>query len=117
VEICAKKFALWRVILYFMVKLLTGLYRVFLLVVLCVIAFYARLIYQRMPMTLGEWSETSQNPAIRRALVSNRMPVVRIPDEVDVNIPRDVDVNVTNDTLDVNVQNEVTVSGAVSIEH
>jgi hypothetical protein len=53
-----------------MVKLLTVLYRVLLLVVLCVIAFHAHLIYERMPLTFGEWFKTKHDPVNRRELVA-----------------------------------------------
>jgi hypothetical protein len=72
-----------------------------------VIAFYDRLIYERMPLTYGEWYKHMTN-----ALVTSNMrtecSLIRIPDEVDV--------NVTNGTLDVEVENQVEVSGTVSIE-
>lgn len=112
----------------FMVKLLTGLYRVLLLVVLCVIAFYARLIYERMPMTEGEWRATMANPDTLHRLVDQRLPVVGFApgSRVDVNVTntdldvnlvgKPIDVKVTNDPLTVEVDNEVRVSGAVSIE-
>jgi len=107
-----------------MYKLLTALYRLLLLGVLSAIAFYTYLIYQRMPMTMGEWV-TIKDRTARRNVIADRMPVVKIPDELDVNVTNesldvdvgnDVNVNVTNPALDVDVGNEVEVSGRVSIE-
>ena len=60
-----------------------------------------------MPLTYGEWYKHMTNATLHE-LHAKRMPLVRIPDEVDV--------NVTNGTLDVEVENQAEVSGTVSIE-
>jgi hypothetical protein len=102
-----------------MSKLFSCLYRCALLILLGVIAAYSFLIYERMPMTVGEFAKIKDEHE-RRDMLANRTPMIKVPGTVDVNVTNaslDVDADVTNSELDVNVQNEVTVSGTVSIEH
>jgi hypothetical protein len=74
-------------------------YRILLLAALTTIAFYARLIYERMPLTYGDWVQARRANPSERAAALNREVIVKVPD-----------------TLTVDVDNEVQITGSVSIE-
>ena len=89
-------------------RVLTVIYRILLLALLGTIASNAYLIHEQMPLNYGELRNSTKLSADMRRQISNREAVVYIPNTVSV----DVD----NTSLDVEVQNEVQVTGSVSIE-
>jgi hypothetical protein len=96
-----------------MSKAIITLYRIVLLASLIAIALYAKLIYERMPITFGEF-EKAKASKLSKDFVQSRIPMMRIvggevsvSNELDVNVTNtELDVNVTNDPLNVNVTND-----------
>jgi hypothetical protein len=83
-------------------------YRILLLGALGTIAGYAYLIHERMPLSYGELRNSSKLRSDVRRQILDRQAVVHIPDTISV--------EVDNSPLDVEVQNEVQVTGSVSID-
>jgi hypothetical protein len=71
------------------------------------IAVFAVLIYQRMPMTYGEYSSLKANRSALKDAANNRMPVIGIPGTVKVDVTNDpLSVEVQNDTLSVELDDQ-----------
>jgi hypothetical protein len=78
------------------------------------IAVFAILIYQRMPLTYGEYSSLKGNRTALKDAANNRMAVVGIPGEVKVDVTNDplevglggqpIDVHVDDDPLPVTIE-------------
>ncbi len=77
------------------------------------IAVFAGLIYQRMPLTYGEYVRAKANRTALQEAVSTRMPVIAVPGTVDVNVDNDsltveldrtIDVHIEDDPLPVTIE-------------
>jgi hypothetical protein len=78
------------------------------------IAVFAVLIYQRMPLTYGEYTSLKANRSALKDIANNRMPVVGIPGTVKVDVTNDplevesdgqpIDVHVDDDPLPVTIE-------------
>jgi hypothetical protein len=94
------------------VKFLVGLYHVLKLGGIGTIAAFAVLIYQRIPPTLGEYAAAKANRTLQK-VVSARMPIIAVPDTVNVNVDNDpltveldrtIDVHIEDDPLPVTIE-------------
>ena len=89
-----------------LVPALVVLYHLLKLTGIAAIAVFAYLIYQRMPLTLGEYQRIKTDRALLKDMGLSRIPVVSIRGLIDVDVKNtSFDVNVTNDSLDVEVKN------------
>ena len=90
------------------------IYHLLKLVGIGTIAVFAVLIYQRMPLTYGEYTGLKANRSALKDIANNRMPVVGIPGVVKVDVTNDpleveldgqpIDVHVDDDPLPVTIE-------------
>jgi hypothetical protein len=90
------------------------IYHLLKLIGIGTIAVFAVLIYQRMPLTYGEYSRIKADHSAFKDIATNRLPVVWIPGTVKVDVTNDplsveldgqpIDVHVDDDPLPVTIE-------------
>lgn len=95
-------------------KALVVVYHLLKLAGIGTIAVFAVLIYERMPMTYGEYTRLKANRSPLKDTANNRTPVVGIPGTVKVDVTNEplkvevegqpIDVHVDDDPLPVTIE-------------
>jgi hypothetical protein len=88
-------------------KVLIVVYDLLKLAGIGTIAVFAVLIYERMPMTYGEYTRLKANRSAIKDTANNRMPVIGIPGTVKVDVTNDpLEVEVDGQPIDVHIDDD-----------